>query len=289
MADSKKKLKRNVLPLILLGCCLIGYSFSSEASERGPQERYAQETSPTSFLQEYERCNEFFQARPSINAVFASVECFHSLAERALKQEDLTLFKRATESGLLARFFLGLEYQKQGNKAAIAELLSQGKTIAEQLIKQLPATGSGYYWRASYQSALCDVVGGRPSQVRCILAEMSGIRRDMLAAKENEPEYHGYGPYRIYGIMMREAPTIAGGDLGVSAENLSFAYEKAPELTLNGLEYAKTLLRQKKNREAIRILERILERKPNELPSGAAHDLEVDQDEARRILRAIRR
>ncbi len=105
--------------------------------------------------------------------------------------------------------------------------------------------------------------------------------RDGVAGEEIE----FYGANRVLGKMYYELPGFAGGSWAKSTENLTIAYEKAPNHSLNVIYYAEVLMKGSKEDEkkACVVLATMLAQDPATLLPERAQETTEDFVEAKEL------
>ena len=178
---------------------------------------------------------------------------------------------------LLARgsFILGDLLEKKDMRRQYYE---KGRTYAESLLKEDPASVAGHYWLGLNLAGLADV-GGALKGRRLLPRLLEELKRS-LALNE---AYDQAGAHRTLGRIYFEAPRapLSVGDLQKSLQHLTAAVRLAPECSTNHLYLAETLQRLGRKEEARRELERVL---TSPRPAWHAPGLKEDQQEARRLL-----
>jgi tetratricopeptide (TPR) repeat protein len=186
--------------------------------------------------------------------------------------------ERAPLLSRLARgcFILGDLSEKKDIRRQYYE---KGRTYAESLLKEDPASVAGHYWLGLNLAGLADV-GGILTGRRLLPRILEELQRS-LALNE---AYDQAGAHRVLGRIYFEAPRppFSVGDLQKSLTHLTAAARLAPECSTNHLYLAETLLRLGRNEEARQELEQVLT-----APRHAWHapGLKEDQQEARRLLK----
>jgi tetratricopeptide (TPR) repeat protein len=164
------------------------------------------------------------------------------------------------------------------NKDIRRQYYEKGRTYAESLLKEDPASGPGHYWLGLNLAGLADVGGAL--QGRSLLPRLMEELERSLSLDE---AYDQAGAHRVLGRIYFEAPRppFSVGDLDKSLKHLTAAVRLAPDCSTNHLYLAETLLRLGRNEEARRELERVL---TCPRPAWHAPGLKEDQQEARRLL-----
>lgn len=184
--------------------------------------------------------------------LFESVDCAMALLPQAENSaEQKLLYERAFISLSLV---VNMAPKTPSERTAIERAL----LLLKKMSTTLTSSADYAYWTAvftSFNAVMLDRGSVVPLKM---FAAIRSIEENLNLAITREAFIHGMGPKRVLGIMNTQMPAIAGGDKALAENMLKDAYQRAPEFSINHVEYARILYVNGKTNDARDVLERFL-------------------------------
>lgn len=230
-------------------------------------------------------CRSAYDQRTKQDKAVFSTKCFQQWLSENPNAEPENVHA-ATRDLFLS---LAWNYTHQIDVTVKREMVSSGLKYSRARIAEDVTAGEGYYWKSVFDVFDCRLRDGSNGVPRCFLNKKDLVIDQLFSAMKYDPQVHGYGPNRVYGIIMREMPKLVGGNKYISEKYLKVSYEKDPSFSINHLEYARTLIGVKKNLEARRVLELFLNNDCRTMDPKRVFECEEDRMTAQFILQELYR
>ena len=226
----------------------------------------------------FENCDQAYAKRAEgLQFVVLSIACYQEKLA-ALKNSSAEYIDNLEKTALSAAWIV-LRTKEAGKKTYYIQI---GLDSSKKLIAV--SRGSGAYWLAVYLSFEAQNNDEGLVLPRNILLALPEIKEKLNIAKVSASNEHGYGPYRVNGIMYMSMPMIVGGDDQVALKDLRLAYEKGADYSINTISYAKILMKLKDFETAKSILHNFLVQPVEKYGAERVPETTEDRLEAARLL-----